>query len=323
METDYARLCRSIKETIPIQEYMRRQGYSFIQRGGQLYCAEIDGLWITPDSRLWYDHITGEGGSVIDLVPYLDGRVADEAEAVEQLRRLLPLYGYRPGGTRPAQPLPQQPLELPERGSGKFSRLFAYLIHKRGLDADLISELVRRNMLYEDAPYHNCVFVGMDEAGKPGYCSKRSTGYKKFVMDAVGSRKEIGWFVDNQANTLFVTESPIDAMSVMCLLRLRGKDPHRYSYLAQGGCGSLKALHYWLPRRTNISRICLCYDSDLAGRNATVQAAEQLQRMGFAGKVIAMTPQNKDFNDDLLAARMPERSREAEKEEHILEVSIV
>ena len=66
-------------------------------------------------------------------------------------------------------------LQLPERNLTD-NRVISYL-RSRGIDTELIKACINSGMLYEDI-FHNCVFVGFDENGKPRYASTRATNGK-------------------------------------------------------------------------------------------------------------------------------------------------
>ncbi len=57
-------------------------------------------------------------------------------------------------------------------------RMFAYLVKSRGIDRAILASFAREKLIYEDTPYHNAVFVGMDENGIPRHAHKRSTNNK-------------------------------------------------------------------------------------------------------------------------------------------------
>lgn len=46
-------------------------------------------------------------------------------------------------------------------------RVYAYLLKGRLLDRGIINFFVKQKLIYEDAEYHNAVFVGVDEQGVP------------------------------------------------------------------------------------------------------------------------------------------------------------
>lgn len=294
-------VCRAIKEHFDLLEYMQSYGYRFKEKssGGSFQCAEHGSLWVTPAEGLFVWHSQQRGGSIIDFLMMEEKLSAQEA--ISRLRGEM-------NGAQPtfqpqkyeARPEPKKELVLPEPLQGKYSRVFAYLTKTRCIDGQIVADVVRRGMLYEDAAHHNCVFVGSTEDGKPSYASIRSTGQKKLVMDVPDSKKT-GWLIDNGAPALFVTEAPIDALSVMTLLKLGGKDYRKYSYLAQGGSAVIDVLEQCVARLTKLSRIYLCYDNDAAGRLASEAAQKMLTRTGFRGTVVDKLPMQNDFNDDLKA----------------------
>lgn len=75
-------------------------------------------------------------------------------EAVEFL-----LNGY--GGTLtlspPIQRQSPKPFVLPEKNEN-MRRVYGCLLRCCGLDRDVVNVFVRKNMIYESAPYHNAVF---------------------------------------------------------------------------------------------------------------------------------------------------------------------
>ncbi|MFQ7453534.1 MAG: DUF3991 domain-containing protein [Flavonifractor plautii] len=46
-------------------------------------------------------------------------------------------------------------------------RVYAYLMKRRHISREVVTHFARAGLLYEDAKYHNCVFVGTDEQGAP------------------------------------------------------------------------------------------------------------------------------------------------------------
>lgn len=291
----------AIREHISIEEYMLKRGYTFKRISNELYCKELSGFCVNPMRRQFYDHKNEKGGSIIDLVMLLEGKSLPEA--ISSLR--LELQGYSTPITNTVRytelTKDAEPKEfvLPKAAEGKYSRVFAYLSKTRGLENRVISDMMSRKMLYQEAQYHNCVFVGYDYDNEPKYASLRSTGSKKFMIDVEGSIKKIGWFVDNRSKSLFVSEAPIDSMSLMSLLLLGGKDYSKYNYLAQGGAGNLKSLEYHLKHNPETNKIYLAYDNDEAGQKATQRATALLKSLGYAGQIIVKLPISKDFNDDL------------------------
>lgn len=42
-------------------------------------------------------------------------------------------------------------------------RIYAYLLKERHLDREVIQHFIHNKLIYEDAEYHNIVFVGLEE----------------------------------------------------------------------------------------------------------------------------------------------------------------
>ena len=63
-------------------------------------------------------------------------------------------------------------------------RVYAYLMKQRHISREVVTHFARAGLLYEDAKYHNCVFVGTDEQGAPRHAHKRST-------NSQGDRKSV------------------------------------------------------------------------------------------------------------------------------------
>ena len=78
-------------------------------------------------------------------------------------------------------------LLLPEKNAD-CDKVTEYLFG-RGIDYQLIQDCIAEGIIFESIPYHNAVFVGKDESGKPRYAALRSTLGSSFRQDASGSDK--------------------------------------------------------------------------------------------------------------------------------------
>lgn len=309
------------KRDIPILDYARYRGFT-PERVGQDYytLAEHDSIRICESQNLFFRWSTGQGGSIIDFEMMLDH--VDEHDALSKLRDYLqdrkpyvlndisrPRAAPRP----PAQVQEKKELVLPEAAKGRFNRVYAYLNKTRGIDPEIIGHMIKRNQLYEDYR-HNCVFVGYDKDNKTAYANIRGTLTEKgYKGDAQGSNKEVGLYINNSSTSLFVTEAPIDSLSIMTMLKLNGRDYKKYDYLALGGISS-KSLLYHL-QGSDIKCIFLALDHDEAGQQGRENIRAALQKAGYKGKVIDKLPVAKDFNEDLqhiLQAGQPVRNPQKE-----------
>lgn len=191
---------------------------------------------------------------------------------------------------------------LPQK-SKENARVIAYLM-RRGIDWDIIDYFVSKGLIYESHPYHNVVFVGLNEKGEPAYAALRSTGQRRFAGEAAGSQKAYAFsFSEGKSATIHVFESAIDLLSYATLQKLRGADWKAESYVSLGGCafsrGTLPpSLKRMLCEKTNIQAIKLHLDNDRAGRTFTQTIIELLKNDYQV--INAPPPCGKDVNDYLM-----------------------
>ena len=79
----------------------------------------------------------------------------------------------------------------------------------------IITHFARAGTLYEDAKYHNAVFVGTDEHGVARHAQKRSTNSqgKSFKLNVAGSDARYSFHHPGTDGDLYVFEAPIDLLS--------------------------------------------------------------------------------------------------------------
>lgn len=173
-------------------------------------------------------------------------------------------------------------------------RVFAYLCKTRGIDRNIVSAFAKAHLIYEDADYHNAVFVGMDADGIPRHAHKRSTSSvgKSFRQNVEGSDSKNSFNYTGTDGSLYVFEAPIDLLS---FISLYPADWRSHSYVACCGTSMLPVLEQL--RRHEIEDVYLCLDNDPAGQKAAERMAEELVKRGVNTEIIV--PTLKDWNDDL------------------------
>ncbi|MEG0017239.1 MAG: toprim domain-containing protein [Hydrogenoanaerobacterium sp.] len=291
---------QAIKAHFDILEYIGAYGYHFKEKSpGEFQCLEHDSMWVTPAKNLFIWNSQAKGGSVIDFV-MLEDKLS-LVEAISKLRSEMSGQAptYTPKKYESFKDTEKKPFILPAPHQGKYSRVFAYLTKTRCISPAVVSDMVKRHFLYEDAKYHNCVFVGNDYDKKAKFACVRSTGEKKFGQDLEGSDKKIGWLVNENKPAVFLCEAPIDAMSIMTMLELAKKDYNKYSFLATSGNPKNEMLRYHLENNQKLKTIYFCYDNDTAGNNMAKKLADKCKEAGFNGQLIRKLPIKNDFNDDL------------------------
>ena len=240
-------------------------------------------------------------------------------EAVKILCEQTPVYVPR------AEPAPRKKLFSLPLPNDSFYRVRRYL-NQRGIRDDVLDYCVQLGILYESAPYHNAVFVGLDEQGQAKYAFLRgiydSRG-KNFKMEQEGSDKQYSFCVPplRKSSRVAVYEACIDALAHMTLEDGR-TDKYR---LSLGGIAAPKegaeratkkmkrpdALEHFLKEHPEVTEIEICTDNDFAGRWACAQLKEQY---GEKYTVVCNLPQMEGADYGDLAKQAGEKQKKQQKE---------
>lgn len=223
-------LTNAIKEKISITEYAAMLGYHVKQISSDRYTLlEHDSMAIKFDKSgmeyfIWNSR--GIGGSVIDfamaihdvdketaiktLRNYLHSRTPEQIDDTNRRKKIQAAHSMKP-----------KSLEMPPPCEGAFRKVYAYLSKSRGIEAEIVSSLMKNRQLYQDER-GNAVFVGFDYDGREKYAFKRSSNTNiPYRGEATGSNKSVGFsmgLVDRTPRRLFVTEAAIDALSLKSLI---------------------------------------------------------------------------------------------------------
>ena len=181
------------------------------------------------------------------------------------------------------------------------SKTVLLVVTERGLDEGLVDIFLNTGDVYEDAKYHNVVFVGRDPKNLPRYAHCRGTK-EKFRLDVAGSDKSYGFSHQGKNEKLFVFEAPIDLLS---FINLFPKNWQEHNHLSLGGV-AYKALEQFIRDHEGISTIYLCLDNDVAGEAACHQLNREIPE---DKKVYRMRPPLKDWNELLIHKDKIERER--------------
>ena len=266
--------------------FLMSRGEKLSRRGNQ-YLWEKTQVWI--HGHEWYSHYESKGGHAVSFVIRYFGLTFQGA--VEEL-----IGGSAISGVKQDMVIAQEmkSLILPQR-SETTNRLLCYLTKERFIARDVVEYFIKTKTLYEDAKYHNCVFVGFDEAGTPRHCHIRSTSgnYKRTES---GSQAEYAFHHDGESDWLFVFEAPIDMLAFITLHR---KDWQKHSYVALCSV-SERALFHRLEMNANLRKIVLCLDNDNAGISACERIKSILRNKGYSDVRIFHSI-NKDWDEDIKA----------------------
>lgn len=271
-------------------------GYQVKRIGNYYTTQEMDSIRIK-NRRTWFRYSEGIGGDAISFLQRFCNK--SFPEAVEYLLAWHGRARDSPPASIPRQTKEKEakvPFTLPPV-SPDHRRVFAYL-RKRGIASQVIRGFLEAGLLYEDAQYHNCVFVGRDRTGTPVFANKRGTydqNGHSFKGDVPGGNKDIAFRLrcDPENDSVLVFEAPIDLMSFCTLHREVISNAVALCGLYEGG------LRTYLRDNPHLRRIILCLDHDEHGQ----QAAEKIQKMfSQEGYEVSqgLPPQGKDWNEYLM-----------------------
>lgn len=298
-----------ILANIDLIEYMRGCGYTPYPMGNGSYYGlkEHGSVRIYPESNTYFHPGSGNGDTrrlnVINFAEWYYG--ISNQEAIKMLAKELngePDY-KKDNIKREIPKIEKKSFELPPKTSSKYKHVFAYLTKTRCISKTVVTDMIKRNFLYEDT-HGNATFVGYHNH-KAVFCFQRGCsdripeGYNRaFTKIITGSDFEHAFYIDNASNKLFVTEAIIDGMSVMTMFEKHKINPDNYDYVSTCGT-SMRPLVNYIKTHPSIDIVYLGFDNDETGSKYRRRAAQKLQEIGYNGKIINKPPYTKDFNEDL------------------------
>ena len=273
---------------------------SYLQAHGEtVRKAGREHIWDSPSGKVsingdqWYSQYEQTGGGPIGFVQKFYGKSYPEA-----VRELLGK------GDPSALPVPSERKPKPKEEPAEFvlpprntdlRRLYAYLLYERFLDRDVVRAFVHAELLYEDAEYHNAVFVGTDENGVPRHIQKRAASSQSdYKGNLSGSQADYSFHYVGTSDRLYVFEAPID---LLAYISLHKTDWQQHSYVAL--CSTADCAALWMLRTYPcLKNVYLCLDHDPAGIEGAYRVAESIHNAGTYD-VYRILPKNKDWDEDL------------------------
>lgn len=283
--------------SVDLERFLLCRGEKLITSGREKRLARDHS--VTVRGNEWYDHAEERGGHAVSFVQKFYGLSYPDAVSL--------LLGGAAGNAFPAASEKEQeepkPFELPPANSD-MRRVYAYLVKRRGIDRDIVTAFARAKLLYEDAEYHNAVFVGTDADGVARHAHKRSTNSegKAFRLNVEGSNPKHSFHHIGTDGRLYVFEAPIDLLSY---ITLNPENWQEHSYVACCGTSSHPVLEL-VAQHPEIKAVYLCLDNDEAGHTACKRMEALLEMVGV--QTMQLIPFGKDWNDDLLSVRQKEVS---------------
>lgn len=276
---------------VDLEEFLRCRGERLLTSGREKRLASDHSITIRGNE--WYDHAEEHGGHAVSFVQKFYG--LSYPDAVTML--LSGEMGTDYPTAREREVETPRPFALPPANKD-MRRVYAYLTKHRSIDRNVITHFAREKLLYEDARYHNAVFVGTDENGIPRHAHKRSVNSygKVFRLNVEGSDPRYSFHHIGTDGSLYVFEAPIDLLSY---ITLHPEKWSAHSYVACCGT-SIQPVLKMLERLPQINTVLLCLDNDDAGHLACQRMSAQLAEHYTVERLV---PKNKDWNDDLTAEK--------------------
>ena len=186
---------------VDLEGFLLRRGEKLLPSGRDKRLVSDHSVTIRGSE--WFDHETQRGGHAIAFVQMHDG--CSFQEAVAKLLNGEQGQAFQPAEERRAGPPKPFALPLPHHN---MRRVYAYLMRQRHIDREIITHFARAGTLYEDADYHNAVFVGLDEHGVPRHAQKRSTNSRgrSFKLNVEGSDARYSFHHRGDDGDLYVFE---------------------------------------------------------------------------------------------------------------------
>ena len=301
----------AIAKSVDLVSVAQSLGYTPKRIGKYYTLKEMDSIRIY-DRTHWFrwsrQFEKGEnGGSQIDFL-----RVFAGMEVKTAVFWLLEFSGYQRISTVITIPVLKHQVEEKEKERKPFqlpvashdnSYLYSYLNQERGISKAVIDYFVSQKLIYESGHYHNIVFLGNDKDGNTRFASMRGVFDKEgkpFKCDVAGNDKRYGFNISNEDSTdVVVFEAAIDLMSYIDITADYESNMIALGMLADAPLATFLAEH------SQITFIRFCLDNDEPGRIATEELMEKYYEAGFEVECFPPPAGYKDFNEWLVAARLP------------------
>jgi hypothetical protein len=291
-------------KSVDLLSYLQRyEPDELVHVAGNEYSTKSHGsLKISNGKWHWFSRGVG-GTGALDYLIHVKGLRFSEAVMLLVGQRYQAQIHSKPHSVSCAEkPSKPRNFELPPAFENN-SRVNAYL-RSRGLSKEVLSFCFQHALIYEDARYHNAVFVGRGANGAPRHATLRGTTTSNtFRQDALNSDKRFTFNLPAQSESpiLYVFEGAIDLLSLATIEASADKNWRQHHLLSLGGLAPL-ALNQYLKDHPEIQEIVLCLDRDQPGREATQFFIEKLSSQGFVVHD-EPAPSGKDYNEYLCSIR--------------------
>lgn len=283
-----------------LKEFLESEGFRFRRHGSSYACIEHNSLVLNRrDDGLWYNwYSRSEKG---DIITFVKNNITNGnfREAVAYILNCdISSYDIKDNHNNESDKniiKGNVEIEL----SSDMRRTFAYLTKSRGINKDIVNQLIKQNKIVQDSK-NNIVFKYIDENGKiVGGELKGTLSNKSFSGIVQNSNEDYGFALSigdkNNIKELKVFEASVDLLSFYQLFKDELKDT---ILLSMGGCAKIKKISTYLRQYDNISLITVCVDNDDAGNTAFCNIIKEYSDYRINdGRGYLIEHNLKDFND--------------------------
>lgn len=275
--------------------------YELVHFSGNTYTTRThDSLKISNGKWMWWSQGIG-GRSALDYLIKVRGY--DFLEAVQMIAEQAAI---QPPVLAPDEKNTEKKLILPK--PYRYQTYAVSYLEGRGIDRELIQFCMETGRIYESERYHNVVFVGMDQEGKPRYAALRGVG-TDFIGEASGSDKNYSFCIpaEEKCPVTHLFESAIDLLSYATERKLDGKNWREEHLLSLAGVYQPAkeierskvpaALTRFLKEHPEVDSVVFHFDNDRTGRLAA-QAIQTVLPKAYRTRN-EPPGKGKDCNDNL------------------------
>lgn len=270
-----------------IMAFAESKGFECKRQGSEYRISGYGGLVINPEKNSFYIHSRQEGGhGCINFCRKVLGM--DFKEALSELVGGESIE-YKPNFKRESVIKEKIKFEQPKPASD-CKRVYAYLINQRGISANLITELIRNKLLYQDMN-GNAVFLHRDKDGKAiGADVQGTLSEKRYKGIVPGSDGTFTYQKGITYDKVFLFEAPIDLISYVQM----HPEVTNACFVSMGGLKPNKVAEYL---NNDKLKIVSCVDNDIYGKRFNNRIL--FEKMTSKFKDVPLEERKIDVNDDV------------------------
>lgn len=276
-----------LANNVDLSDFLKRQGEPLEKSGREIRWMKNSSVTIRGNK--WFQHKYQEGGYPIQFLQKFYNYSFPDAVQVLLNEAGTPYEQYHVEGREVKEFHPQ-------RRNPTLKRVYGYLLKQRCIDAEVLNDFVKNNLIYESERYHNIVFAGYDEKGVMRHAHKKST-YGTYRGNETGSDPRYSFHWKGTSDCIMVFEAPIDMLSYISIHKEEWK---KHTYVALNGV-SIQPLLHQLETNPELRNVCLCLDHDVAGDEAMSHIRDELYEHGYFLQIRKQVARYKDWNEDLKA----------------------